>query len=78
MRDITRCVSFSQFSPYDTTIPTIMHVWSNAETFYPPQDESSWARRIHERSRRRMFHHATTIVVPDIQIGREIVELYDL
>jgi hypothetical protein len=40
--------------------------------------ESAWRRRIYEYFRKRMITSVTTIVVPDIQIGRELVELYNI
>lgn len=76
MKQAFRCVSFSEFAPYDTTIPTIKHVWSNAVHLYsdPMQNTIIW--RYYDWIRRLSFRKATTIIVPDIQVGQELVELY--
>ncbi len=33
--EIFRCINFSPFSPYDTSVPTISHIAHNAEMLYP-------------------------------------------
>jgi glycosyltransferase involved in cell wall biosynthesis len=76
--EVFRCVSFSPLSPYDTSIATTLHVVSNAVTLYPDEATGSIARRVSEWLRKRSLQSATTLIVPDIQIGRELVELYDI
>ncbi|MFZ2337413.1 MAG: hypothetical protein WAW59_04215 [Patescibacteria group bacterium] len=73
-----RCVNFSSFAPYDASIPTISHVWSNAMHLYGEPGQSSLMRRYTDWLRKQIFHRTTTLIVPDIQIGRELVELYDV
>lgn len=76
--EIFRCVSFSSLEPYDPTISTIWHIWSNADMLYPNPHDIFWKRRWHEWRRRSALHIPTTIIVPDIQIGRELVEIFDV
>jgi glycosyltransferase involved in cell wall biosynthesis len=76
--EIFRCVSFSPLSPYDTGIATTLHIASNAGTLYPDEGVGSLGRRWVEWLRKKSLQSATTIIVPDIQVGRELVELYDI
>lgn len=77
-KQVFRCVNFSSFAPYDASIPTISHVWSNAMHLYGEPGQSSLMRRYTDWLRKQIFHRTTTLIVPDIQIGRELVELYDV
>ena len=63
---------------YDSSIPTITHIWTNASHLYGDPTESSLMRRYHDFFRKIAFRRTTTLIVPDIQIGRELVELYDI
>ncbi len=76
--EIFRCVSFSPLVPYDTSIATTLHVVSNASTLYPDETIGSLRRRFSEWLRKRSLQDITTIIVPDIQVGRELVELYGI
>lgn len=75
---IFRCVNFSRFSPYDPRIPTISHIWTNAHKLYGDPLESSILRRYNDFLHRYTLKHSTWLIVPDIQIGRELVELYNI
>jgi glycosyltransferase involved in cell wall biosynthesis len=75
--EVFRCVSFSSLAPYDTSIATTLHISSNAATLYPDEVTGSITRRISEWLRKKSLQSVTTLIVPDIQIGRELVELYD-
>jgi glycosyltransferase involved in cell wall biosynthesis len=55
-----------------------MHIVSNASTLYPDEATGSLGRRYSEWLRKKFLQSATTLIVPDIQIGRELVELYDI
>jgi glycosyltransferase involved in cell wall biosynthesis len=76
--EVFRCVSFSSLAPYDRSIATSMYISSNASTLYPDEATGSTVRRVSEWLRKRSLQSATTLIVPDIQIGRELVELYDI
>lgn len=77
-KQIFRCVKFSTLPHYDTTIPTITHIWTNASHLYPEPGQASLMRRYYDWIRKHMMKQSTTLIVPDIQIGRELVELYDI
>ena len=77
-KQIFRCVKFSTLPLYDKTIPTIAHIWTNASHLYPEPGQTSLVRRYYDWIRKHTMKGATTLIVPDIQIGRELVELYDI
>lgn len=76
--EVFRCVSFSTLDVYDTSIPTVRHIWSNAHALYPTLYEGTFMRKWNEWWRKISLKKPTTLIVPDIQIGRELVEIYDI
>lgn len=75
---IFRSVNFSAFWPYDPKIPTISHIHTNASVLYSDPTESTIIKKYNLWKKKKMFSSNTALVVPDIQVGREIVWVYDI
>jgi len=75
---VFRVLSFSHMSPYDPSIPTLSHIWTNAPVLYPTSLESSLMSRFHMWNYKRWIQKNTHIIVPHIQIWHELVELYNI
>lgn len=74
--EIFRCVSFSAYPIYDTTISSIRHIWGNGSILYPRTPSSwfarfSWVRDTHT-------YRGERIIVPSLSVGREVVEIHHI
>jgi hypothetical protein len=77
--EVFRCVNFSPYLPYDRSIPTVSHIYDNASTLYPDLDKISYlARKRCEYEKKSLIHHSTSIIVPNIHTGSELVEIYSV
>lgn len=73
-----RIVSFSVFDPIDTHIPTITHVFDSALVLYPRSEMNILERKLLERRFLRTMQHSHDIIVPHIEIGMELVEVFGI
>lgn len=75
---IFRTIQFSNYPIYDTSIPSLVHVSSHADHLYHNTGDGALVWRYRDWQRKQNFKRATTLIVPDIQVGRELVEIYNL
>jgi hypothetical protein len=75
---VFRIMNFSEFPPYDRAIPTISHIWDNSRVLYHLYSLPFFQRKNIEKTIRKMITDSRTIIVPDISIGRELVEIFDM
>jgi len=71
-------VNFSKFPPYDKSIPTISHIFDNSWPLYEFYNLPFFQRKKAERMIRRILNDSHSIIVPNISIGRELVEIFDI
>ncbi len=75
---VFRMVNFSKFPPYDRTIPTVSHIFDNSWFLYHLYALPFFQRKTIEKTTRKLISDSRSIIVPDISIGREIVEIFDM
>jgi hypothetical protein len=75
--EVFRFLSFSPLGIYDASIPSIIHIWDNTDWLYPSK-ENEWLlqRKLYEYKKRSLIKKATTVIVPNIATGNELVELW--
>lgn len=74
---IFRSINFSDFAPYDPSIPTISHIFDNTIWLYPEAKNTGYlARKQIEQERKRIVEKSVTTIVPNMPTGSELVELW--
>lgn len=72
--EIFRCINFSRYSPYDTKIPTLSHVYDHGDVLYP-RKERSWVQNIFRKKTRKSTNSSYKILVPSLSIWQESVSI---
>ncbi len=73
-----RILSFSDLDPIDTSIPTISHIFDNADILYPRGERGLIGRKLFERHYQRLLKGSHHLIVPHIEIGIELVEVFGI
>lgn len=75
--EIFRSINFSQYAPYDPSIPTTSHIFDMGEWFYDSNANANiWQRKTREYSIRKYLRDSSHIIVPNFLTGSELVELW--
>ena len=73
-----RIISFSDDAPIDTSIPTITHIFDSASILYPRENTGLIERKLLEREYQKLLRHSHHLIVPHLEIGMELVEIFSI
>ena len=74
VQDIFRCVNFSCYTPYDTSVTTLSHIWDHVNILYPKSEKRLWGKWLRLNTKKYNKNN-NTIIVPSLSIGQEAVEI---
>ncbi len=76
-KGLFRSINFSDFPPYDPSIPTVSHIFDNASWLYPESKNTSYvARKTIEQTKKKIVEKSIATIVPNMSTGSELVELW--
>lgn len=73
-----RIVSFSSLDTIDRSIPTITHIFDSASLLYPREEMGMIGRKLLERKYRNLLKHSHHLIVPHLEMGMELVEMFSI
>ena len=73
-----RIISFSREKTVDPSIKTILHISDITEFLYPRSIENWFTRKKREKEYKYILKKAHKIIVPHLDIGRELVEVFQV
>lgn len=77
--EIFRCVNFSRYSPYDTSIPTVTMIMDMGRWFYDHEANANILRRKErEYEIKKLLKNSSHCIVPSFFTGNELVELWNV
>lgn len=71
-----RIISFSKLKPIDADIPTLTHIFDNADILYPRNELNYFERKKKEVAYKTLLRKSGHIIVPHLEIGMELVEMF--
>lgn len=75
--EIFRCINFSDFAPYDPSIPTTSHIFDLGKWLYDNEVNANLLKRKErERKIKKLLHTSRHIIVPNFSVGHQLVELW--
>ncbi|MBC7503942.1 hypothetical protein H7169_03145 [Candidatus Gracilibacteria bacterium] len=73
IQEIFRCVNFSSYEPYDTSITTLSHIWDHTDILYPKSEKNFSQKWL--RLKNKNHNKQNIIIVPSLSVGQEAVEI---